>query len=188
MASRLGADFSHRTTGRRPATFPHHGTDQGCDRSQLDTLGVHARQQGFARGVDEIHLAEIQDGFSAMGGVTGGPPALLQFVDPRPGQPALEFEPKLAGTVMKRDFQHGRSLIYMASPMPECETMTNQDVAGRSGSAMRWRLPKYRQIRRRARRQDAVPALHWYLASPSASPARLAVALSGCRGAGGLRS
>src|ERR1019366_6350291 len=32
----------------------------------------------------------------------------------------------------------------------------------------------------------AVSALHWYLASPSASPARLAVALSGCRGAGGL--
>src|ERR1035441_7344483 len=130
MASRLGADFSHRTTGRRPATFPHDGTDQWRDRRQLDTLGVHARQQGFARGVDEIHLAEIHDGFSAMGGGTGGPPALLQFIDPRPGQPAFEFEPKLAGTVMKRDFQHGRSLIYMASPMPECETIANQDVAG----------------------------------------------------------
>src|ERR1035438_10808783 len=127
MASRLGADFSHRTTGRRPATFPHDGTDQGCDRRQLDSLGVHARQQGLARRVDEIHLAEIHYGFPAMGGGTGGLPALLQFIDPRSGQPAFECEPKLAGTVMKRDFQHGRPLIYMASPMPERETIRSEE-------------------------------------------------------------
>jgi hypothetical protein len=48
---------------------------------------------------------------------------------------------------MKRDFQHGRPLINMASPMPECETIANQDVARRSGSARQRRLPKYRQIR-----------------------------------------
>ena len=34
--------------------------------------------------------------------------------------------------------------------MPECETIANQDVAGRLGSARQRRLPKYRQIRQRS--------------------------------------
>ena len=83
MASRGRAGFSHRTTSRRVANLLQDGTDQRRDRHQFDSLCVHARQQGFAGGIDEIHFAEVHYGLAAVGGGAGGLPTLFEFVSPR---------------------------------------------------------------------------------------------------------
>jgi len=85
MASRGRAGFFHRTTRRRMTNLLQHRPDQRRDRHEFDALCVHARQQGFAGGIDEIHFGEVQYGLAAVSGGAGGLPTLFELVNPEPG-------------------------------------------------------------------------------------------------------
>ena len=100
MASSRRAGFSHRSTSRTLANFLQNGANERSHCNKLDTLAMHGGEQRLAFGVNEIDLAEVQDGFPAMGCGTGRLPALVKFANPEPGKAPFEFESKFVGTIV----------------------------------------------------------------------------------------
>ena len=65
------------------ADIVEYRTNDRRDGDKLDALGVHAEEEGFGIGADEIDLAQVEDSFAAGRGGTRGLPTLFEFGHPR---------------------------------------------------------------------------------------------------------
>ena len=68
---------------------------------------AHVRHQRLTLRVNEVHLAQVQNGSPALGDGSRRLPALPQLRDPGAAQPAFQPESELIGAVVNRNLQHG---------------------------------------------------------------------------------
>jgi hypothetical protein len=97
-----GLSFN-RITPLGTAEIVNNGSDEGRHGHQNHALVVHFLQQRLPLGIDKIKFREVEDRFAVMSGGLGGQPALAKFGDPWAGEPAFQFEPEFAGTVVQSD-------------------------------------------------------------------------------------